>query len=366
MAIYSSIFNIALRILSIAVYLLTIFAAYGGWVNPHIWAFPSMVTLILPYAAIATAILVVIWLCRRKIIMAVAGVLTLVGCISQINTVVPLSFSKTPHQGETTFTLISYNILHTDDRKMPDFSPSRSISYLLKSGADIICLQEIGFADSRESPLITDAQRDSLSRKYPYIILGGRQQLSILSRYPVKPSAHRSEYLTSYQIYDLEIKGHKLAIVNVHLAPYSLNEEERRVLSGINSMASARHSMSEFKGEIRAKLGDAFRLRAMHADKVRQILDSIPGNVIVCGDFNDVPASWTYRTIVGNDMKDAFRNTHFGPMITYNAHAFWFNIDHVLYRGDLRALSLKRADLNSSDHYPLEIEFAFERTPKTD
>lgn len=83
------------------------------------------------------------------------------------------------------------------------------------------------------------------------------------------------------------------------------------------------------------------------------------GPMIICGDFNDVPESYAYRLLKGNDLKDAYVETGFGPMITYNAHAFWFHLDQIFYRGALRPLSVRKGKTKLSDHYPLFAEFEF-------
>ena len=122
--------------------------------------------------------------------------------------------------------------------------------------------------------------------------------------------------------------------------------------------------MKEFKGSIRQKMRKAFRHRAEDAEALRECIDEIPRDVplIVCGDFNDVPASWCYNMIRGDDLRDAYEETNFGPAITYNLHAFYFHIDQMLYRGPLVALDLTVNKINTSDHYPLIGEFQF-KTP---
>ena len=74
---------------------------------------------------------------------------------------------------------------------------------------------------------------------------------------------------------------------------------------------------------------------------------------MVCGDFNDVVDSWAYSVIAGDDMKDAYLEAGCGPLATYNAHNLYFNIDHILYRGKLKAVNFGKGNLKSSDHYPI-------------
>ena len=79
--------------------------------------------------------------------------------------------------------------------------------------------------------------------------------------------------------------------------------------------------------------------------------------MIVCGDFNDTPGSYSYRTVRGDDMRDAYLDCAFGPAITYHDNRFYFKIDHVLYRGNLRAVDIERGRIDASDHYPLLATF---------
>ena len=90
---------------------------------------------------------------------------------------------------------------------------------------------------------------------------------------------------------------------------------------------------------------------------LRQVINQSDANVIVCGDFNDTPTSWAYRTICGNDMKDAYAENSFGFKITYHDSHFWLTIDHILYRGNLRAVDFNRYDVKVSDHYPIMATF---------
>ena len=103
----------------------------------------------------------------------------------------------------------------------------------------------------------------------------------------------------------------------------------------------------------------AYKKRNDDVRAIREVLEHVDGPVIICGDLNDVAESYAYRKLRSTDLKDARTETTLLPMVTFNRHAFPVGLDHVLYRGDLRALSLKRGDIKSSDHYPLMVQFEF-------
>jgi exonuclease III len=86
--------------------------------------------------------------------------------------------------------------------------------------------------------------------------------------------------------------------------------------------------------------------------------------VIVCGDMNDVPTSRAYRLLVGDDLIDAWKDVGRGYAYTYNRHHLPFRIDHVFYRGGIRAITAERLKGGSSDHYPLMVTFDIDITEK--
>ncbi len=47
------------------------------------------------------------------------------------------------------------------------------------------------------------------------------------------------------------------------------------------------------------------------------------GNVIVCGDFNDVPGCRALRILESAGLTDAYAELGLGPTITFNASHFF-------------------------------------------
>ena len=359
------IFRLVMRIVSIVVYLLTILSAYGGKCNPEYLTIPAVLCLALPYFACATILLIIFWALTRRIFFAALGVLTIVACWGSLSQAFPVSFPKDATPGQQTFKIISWNVLHTDDIRRPDSHTNRAVEYMINSGADVICLAELDNFSPSELKKASPALIDSLVRAYPFRAGLSSTDIKILSKYPVDRSGlslvndgghHR------YDFFKVNFPGGKVLNVGmVHLYSYDLSEEERKVVKEMKTVDGAKASVKELKGTILSKLRNAFRQRAMNARDLREAINEIrpTAPLIVCGDFNDVPASWTYNLIRGEDMRDAYAETNLGFTWTYNLHAFYFHIDQMLYRGPLEALSLKVDKINTSDHYPLVGVFAF-------
>lgn len=361
------ILRLIAKILSVIIYVLTLFSAFGGHVNPQLLTLPSMAVLMLPYLAILTLLIAVAWLCCGRIIIGAAGFVTLFVAWGPISSAVPVKFGKSPDNPDNSFTVLTYNILHGDDYRNPDSPGNRAFEFVINSGADIVCLQELVSFNDKEIRNFTPELEARLKEAYPYSAGTAACDLKILSKYPVKmidtdifinhDEIYRDRIWAN--VYKVKIKGRNLTVVNMHMNSYQLTEDEREVVTEIKSVDTAKQSIKEFKGSIWKKMAYSFKLRADNSRTLRKALDNLKNPVIVCGDFNDVPASYAYRILMGDDMHDAFADAHLGPTYTYNAHLFLFHLDQIFYRGDLKALSVKRESINSSDHYPLLATFEF-------
>lgn len=357
-----------MRIVSIVIFLLTIISAYGGRVNPEYLTIPSILCLALPYFAVATIILIVFWALSRKIFFTTLGVLTIIACTGPLSHAMPLSSGKKAEPGQQTFKIISWNVLHTDDISKPDYPGNRAVEYMVRSGADVICLAELKNFGPGEIKKASPELIDSLARTYPYRAGLSSTDIKILSKYPVAREGH--SYISDaghhrFDFFKVNFPGGKILNVGmVHLYSYDLTEEERRVIKDLKTVDGAKESVRELKGSILHKLRNAFRQRADNARVLRGAIDEIRPSapLIVCGDFNDVPASWTYNLIKGDDMRDAYAETNLGFTWTYNKNLFLFHIDQMLYRGNITPLKVRVGRIKTSDHYPLIGEFAFTPT----
>lgn len=363
------IVRIVLQILSLILFALTILAAYGGRVDPDIFTLPAILTLILPALAILTVVASIMWFTSGHIFMGALGVVALLCSWSPISTVSPFGSSEKATPGAQTFTVMSWNIKHAQDQELKDpkdpTAGNRTIDYILHSGADIVCVQELDAVNAKEIHNLTPALKDSLKQVYPYWGSNPVDDQKVFSKYPLKhiPS---ERYLHDwydgrrYSFYDVKIGDRHLTLINMHMTSFALDSTQQRVITEMKSVGGAKKSIKEMKGGIYQKLKHAFKVRKKDTEVLLEGLKEIDGPLVICGDMNDVPESYVYRMLRGADLKDAYVETGFGPLVTFNQHMFWFHLDQVFYRGPLKALSVKKGKIKSSDHYPLTAEFEFE------
>jgi endonuclease/exonuclease/phosphatase family metal-dependent hydrolase len=107
-------------------------------------------------------------------------------------------------------------------------------------------------------------------------------------------------------------------------------------------------------GILYKKLKMAFDIRKHQAKVLQQHLKDCPYYIILCGDLNDSPASFTYNNVAKN-LKDTFRESGEGMGRTYLGEIFpKFRIDYILHDKGYKSYGhTVCTNLSASDHYPV-------------
>lgn len=359
--VYKLILKTAAKVLAGILFALTLLFAYGGYLNPEHWTLPAVGVLVFPFFAMLTLVVSIAFLAFRKYIFGCIGIGVLMACGPTFLEAVPLRFGNKPGNPDNVFKMVTFNCLHLQDTRNPEAATNRSLEFLINSGADFICLQEMYGFDTPGLREKFGGQVDRLLEIYPYYTRSSHRELAFLSKYP-----YEKIDMVPFDVeyggvvgYHLTIDGHPLTVINVHLPSYMLSDEERGIITEANSRAGMEKSVREMEGSVYSKLKKAFAIRARVSRDIAEYAQTIPGNVIICGDFNDVPGSWTYRNFTKRGFEDAYAQTGFGHLITYNLHMMYFHIDQILYRGELEPLGVRKERMDASDHYPLVAEFEF-------
>ena len=345
----------------------TVFSAYGGMISPDEMVFASIVAMMLPGFLIAGIILLVldIMFWRKLSLVLIIAWIASAPPILEYCPLNVLPHKLTEQEKERTFTFLTYNVLHFWDfcGDVPGVNKNRTLDYILSTDADIVSLQE---AESIEGPWkVTPDQLYELHTRYPYGYMNVAKQLTLLSKYPAEHVHIDMPPCISERVacFRLNVKGDTIHLFNVHLESIGLSPEDKELYMQLYNPSPERklkEEISEVKTQLISKLAKAFRERAEQARALRECIDSIGGNIIVAGDFNDIPGCYAIRTIAGDDFKSAFTECGFGPTVTYHGNRFYFRMDHVLYHGNFEAVKIKRAKIPSSDHYPLLTTFMIE------
>jgi endonuclease/exonuclease/phosphatase (EEP) superfamily protein YafD len=114
-------------------------------------------------------------------------------------------------------------------------------------------------------------------------------------------------------------------------------------------------TMDEIKS-LSVSLKQGFVRRALQAQVVKNYVDRSPYTVIVAGDFNDTPVSYSYRKI-RKGLNDAFVRSGYGAGFTYRGNYPPNRIDYILYSNSLVSTRFDIMRVKYSDHYPILASF---------
>lgn len=341
-------------------------SSYAGLFNPIDYHGAGLVAMTLPAWILLTVVVLVldlIWWRRTSVV----AVLALICCAAPIWNFCPLNL---PHgqlsaaEQDRAFTLLTYNVLGFYDRTCSDSGQNPTLDYILEQDADIVCLQEAYSIGVSPAQHITPEQVERVKRQYPYTYRSMTSQ-TVLSKYPVKavPIDVKTPDISgsTLGVYHIDIKGHTVTVFNCHLQSIGLNDDDKALYTRLTELEGGRRMAGEVRTQLLSKLMMASRERARQIEVIGRYIKQYGGpNVIVCGDFNDVPGCYSLRRLQDYDLREVYPQVGFGPMITYNANRFYFRIDHILYRGCFKPVDITRGSLKSSDHYPQTVTFVLD------
>ncbi len=224
-------------------------------------------------------------------------------------------------------------------------------AFLQDTKPDIICYQEhcIGEACIKE-------QYDKYSfLKSFYAAHPVSKPLTIFSKFPVINSGcvALSETYNDAIFADLNINGTMVRVYCVHLKSNSVSN---RTTSLIENHVVNRES-AETSRFVLGVVKRAYSERGKQAEQLRKHIDSSPYPVIIGGDFNDTPQTYTYATISEN-LLDAWQERGFGRGSTYAGAIPFLRIDFLLSNKKIPVVDCHiHRDIPFSDHYPVSAVF---------
>lgn len=334
--------------------------AYSPHLHPTTHPVAACLGLAFPLFLFANGCFLFFWLLIQQYRAALLPLLGFVCCYPQLSTYLPIALQEAaPPEGS--FKLLSYNIMgFAGHMKQEGHNPI--LDYLRQSEADVLCLQEYSTSDNTRRHL---AQRDveEALKAYPYrrITTVGdshnhANRLACYSKFPIL-RAETVKYASHYNgsvAYELLVGEDTLLVVNNHLESNKLTMKDKVVYEDMLKSPQKEKMKSGIRQLVK-KLAEASALRAPQADSIAALIRRSPHrHVVVCGDFNDSPISYTHRTIASGELTDAFVQTGNGLGISYNQHKFYFRIDHILLSKSLKAYNCTvDRSIKESDHYPI-------------
>lgn len=325
--------------------ILLLWACCGStYLHPADYPRLGLLGLAFPFILIPNILFIFFWLIfkARCVWLPILGLLA---CFPFIRAY--YSFSLHAEEPDSTaLSILSYNTCSFGHGPTaPKENKQDCFDYLTNSDADIICLQE----SNRNAQL----EKDMKAKGYD---LFSSNEYSIYSRLPILSAAPLSNNPKKpFALKAFLLDGQDtIMLINQHLQSNRLSLQ----MKDSYRKALEQHESDSVRKEllpILQLLGAALPLRAAQADTLSTIIEQwLPRPVIVCGDFNDTPISYTHCTLTRH-LTSAFIQSGQGLGFTFQEKGFPVRIDHILFSDDRWTSCQTRVDksISCSDHYPV-------------
>ncbi len=330
-----------------------LFSAYSPYIQPQEHPLLSCAGLAFPIFLVANLLFLFFWMViYRK--YALFPLLVLIACWGAIRVYFPLNLWE-DEKPDTAIKFLSYNTMaFALGEKHTKESPNSVLAYLAASDADVICIQECIWMGEMKQKEADYALR-SYKYKHYYSFAHGYNGLACYSRYPIV-SATPIQYESAGNgsiVYRIAVGEDTLTVFNNHLESNKIESSERVIFQEMIDTPS-KEKLSSGSRMLLKKLMEASSIRARQADTLSHMINDIKGQkVIVCGDFNDSPISYTHR-VIGEGLEDAFVQSGNGLGISYHENRFYFRIDHILLSKNMKSYECTvDRSVKASDHYPI-------------
>jgi len=348
--------------LNVLIVFLTLISLLVPYFNPLKFESLYFPGLLFPFFIIFNFIFFIFWLINKKkwfllsLLMIIISI-PFIGRFYQLK----IFIKKDKIDG---IKLMSYNVRMFNYYNWidKDSVSSKIFKFIKNVNPDILCIQEFTPKNNNNDINIFD----SLRNIYNYHVIGyptgyeNKIGLAIFCKFPLINS-NLIEFKNSANCIlqsDLLIDKLKLRIINVHLQSTNLNKTDFYFFDNLFNYNN-NNNVKNLK-EITIRIKEAYLKRVIQVDTLKKLIKQSDDNIIVCGDFNDTPVSYTYNQI-NKLLDDAFVKKGRNSGVTYIGRFPGFRIDYVFIGKSIEPISYSIPDIKLSDHYPIVFRFEIKK-----
>ena len=255
----------------------------------------------------------------------------------------PINTKK--YESDSAICVVTYNLGGVQD----DSDRQEVVRFLKEKKPDIVCFQEIAgnLMNMPEYLQFVD------SMHYHKVVGLGK---CILTRFPVLGDTLHIDYPTrsnSSMACWIYCQGDSLLLVSNHLESNALTDSDKTEYKDM-ILEPERERVEQGSRLLKRKLGNAAYYRGAQTDTLCALIDrNRDKSIIMCGDFNDTPISYTYQKLT-KKLDCAFRKIGRGVGFTYRQSGIYVRIDHIFCSKDWQCLKCYVDDgTGASDHLPV-------------
>ncbi|NND09107.1 MAG: endonuclease/exonuclease/phosphatase family protein [Saprospiraceae bacterium] len=323
-----------LIILNILVALFTTGGYLASYLHPERSTVIQSIGLFMPWLLLGNIVFFFFWITMRRKWWWLSLSVLLLG-ISQIGRFVGFHFKQETHSDQ--FIVCSYNSKsYNESNRLETFLDEINGQFDI----NILCLQEIS---ENHLPLL----KNSSNLKHTHFHRGKM----ILTNYPIVAQGNLQfdNSVNGCLWVDLKSGEDIMRVYNVHLHSNRITREAETIMNNIYSdkaqaWTKIRHMVANYQL--------ASVERTTQVIKILEHVDACQYPVLLVGDLNDTPFSYTYQQF-SDRFQDVFRIKGLGFGSTYAGALPGLKIDYIFVDERFEALSHQILRTKISDHFPV-------------
>lgn len=354
--------NRLMLLINVLIAVALIISHFAAFVNPSkMWLF-ELLSISYPLWLILNICFVIYWLIQfhRFLLLSVIAIL-----ITYPKPGLFFQWHFTSENKSEQLKVMTYNVRLFDLYNWTGNLKTRAKIFDMLKGAapDIACFQEYYTRDEGNFQNTKDLEK-LLKAKDSHVVYGislrkvDHWGLATFSTYPIinRGTAIFKKGNSNFAIYsDIKVNDDTIRVYNAHLQSNHFKEEDTKFLEEPDSLSN--DEALKRSESILKRLRNGSMKRGKQADELKAHILTSPYPVIVCGDFNDPPYSYTY-SVLRKNLCDAYVENGKGFGVTYSGAVPFFRIDYTLHDERLQCNSYKKINSKLSDHYPVVTEFS--------
>lgn len=335
------------RIFHIIGNLLALLAGVGllaRYVPPSVLWPPTVIALLLPGLLILALLFTLLMAYQRHWGAAVIPAIVLICSLSVAGRLFAFGGSSSATKAAT-LTVATNNARAFKDDSWADVKNATVAGVIRELKADVLLLQEAGPGAGNNSFVPTIIAAGSFSA---HLQPTGKSIATYGADLTTIATAVKK--YNGYTVADAKTPLGIIRFINAHLQSNRISVLADKLGKDKNVQEGLDRAESMFRS-----YGHTSRTRAEQAEEIRRYIKESPYPVIVGGDFNDVPSSYTYQRILTPRLRDAWTVAGFGPGTTFTGPLPGLRIDFLMVDTSFTVLSAERFETGYSDHRGLRV-----------
>ncbi len=335
-----------------------LFSYLAYYIKPTLFAPISLFALAYPALLLANGLFIIFWALKvnKKVWLSVLAIL--LGFLHLSRSYQLNSFKKV-HNPNESLRVMSFNVRLFNNLRWieVDDVPEQVEQLILTEKPDLLFFQE--YNENQHF----NAQKLGFKYSSEYKVKGSKKRRMIFSKLPVVASnlvrmPVEGKRTLDFLKMDVEWNGKVIRLLNIHLASVGLSKNDYELLE--NMEHEERNKVEQGVKKMMQSSMEAAIYRQIQSEIVAQEIKESPYPVILCGDFNDAPQSYTYHQI-DKLLEDSFIESGQGWPRTYINGPLPWRIDYIFHSEHFKGSNFKVLNnIELSDHYPQVVDLEWE------